>query len=293
MKQTDYLYTHHRLCFIILIWIIPFFLQAQTIVKGVVVDDENASLIGASVIEDGYPANGTVTGLDGDFTLKLNSLKSGVKIQFLGYKTVIMTPPATGDMHVVLFPDEKVLQEVEVVQVGFGSKARISNVAAISQVNAAQIRQIPTTSIQNSLAGRLPGLFQLQGSGRPGDDAAELFIRGIGTFADVDHSPLILIDDVESDVKTLSLLSSNEIEEVSILKDAGSTSIFGIKGADGVILITTRRGKEGKPKLVFRADFGLQRPTYKNEFLNSYESLSLLKELHLNNGNEAALQQER
>jgi TonB-linked SusC/RagA family outer membrane protein len=293
MKQTDYSYIYYRLLFIVLVLFIPFFLQAQTSVKGVVVDDENEPLIGASVIEDGYPANGTITGLDGDFTLKLNAPQSSIRIQYLGYKTVTVTPPASGEMRIVLFPDERVLQEVEVVQVGFGSKSRISNVAAISQVNAAQIRQIPTTSIQNALAGRLPGLFQLQGSGRPGEDAAKIFIRGIGTFADVEHAPLVLIDDVESDIETLSRLSGNEIEEVSILKDAGSTSIFGIKGADGVILITTRRGKAGKPKLMFRANFGLQRPTYKNEFLNSYESLSLLKELHLNNGNEAALQQER
>jgi TonB-linked SusC/RagA family outer membrane protein len=282
-----------RLILLFLI-LVPFCLQAQTAIKGTVVDDQQEPLIGASVIEDGNNANGTVTDIDGRFALTLRSSNAKIRVQYMGYKTQIVQPVASGTMTIVLEPDVNMLQEVEIVQVGFGSKSRISNTAAISQINAAQIRQIPTTSIQNSLAGRLPGLFQLQGSGKPGEDAASILIRGIGTFAeDVDNDPLVLIDDVESDIATLSHLSPNEVEEVSVLKDAGSTSIFGIKGANGVILITTRRGKEGKPKLTFRSDFGLQRPTYKNEFLNSYEALSLLKELHQNAGNEAALNQER
>jgi TonB-linked SusC/RagA family outer membrane protein len=274
----------------------PLTLSAQFKVKGVVTDRSGEALPGASVFEEDKRANGVATGLDGDFELTVPSAKSKITVQYIGYKK--RTLNASEEMKIVLETDESMLQEVTIVRVGFGSKSRITNAAAISQINADQIRALPSTSIQNSLAGRLPGLFQLQGSGQPGEDAARIFIRGIGTFAkdadgNIDTSPLILIDDVESDLSTLSRLSSNDIEEVSILKDAGSTSIFGIKGANGVILITTRRGKLGKPRLTFRTDFGFQQPTYKNEFLNSYESLSLLKELHLNDNNTTALGQER
>jgi TonB-linked SusC/RagA family outer membrane protein len=193
-------------------------------------------------------------------------------------------------MKIVLDKNDNMLQEVEVVRQGFGTKSRISNTASISQINASQIRQLPTTSVSNALAGRLPGLFQLQGSGQPGMDAARLYIRGQGSFNEdeangVTHNPLVLIDDIESDLTTLQRISTNDIEDISILKDAASTAIFGIKGADGVILITTRRGKLGLPKVGFRMDYGLQRPTYKSEFLKSYDALTLLKELHTNDNN--------
>lgn len=275
---------------IILFALMPLCLSAQFKVKGFVTDNSGEGLPGASVTETGKQ-NRAATNIDGNFELNVQSKDSKITIQYIGYKS--KTVSVSANMKIILESDENILKEVTVVRVGFGSKSRITNAAAVSQINAEQIRALPSTSIQNSLAGRLPGIFQLQGSGQPGKDAASIFIRGMGTFADVDKSPLILIDDVESDQTTLSRLSSNDIEEVSILKDAGSTSIFGIKGANGVILITTRRGKLGKPKLTFRADYGFQQPTYKNEFLNSYESLSLLKELHLNDNNTTALAQER
>jgi len=271
---------------------LPLYISAQFRVAGVVTDDTGEPLLGATVYETGNTVNGVITGLEGDFVLTVPSASSQITVQYIGYKAI--TQKVEKNIKIVLQNDEFMLQEVTVLRVGFGSKSRITNAASISQISTDQIRALPSTSIQNSLAGRLPGLFQLQGSGQPGKDAASIFIRGMGTFAEgVDVSPLILIDDVESDLSTLSRLATNDIEEISILKDAGSTSIFGIKGANGVILVTTRRGKIGKPKMTLRTNFGFQQPTYKNEFLNSYESLSLLKELHLNNNNTTALAQER
>lgn len=274
----------------------PFWLSAQFKVNGVVFDDSGETLPGAAVFETERPGNGVSTGMNGEFELTVASSKSKITVKYIGYKDAVLNVSA--NMKITLQNDERMLQEVVVTRVGFGTKSRITNAASVSQINADQVRSLPSTSIQNSLAGRLPGLFQLQGSGQPGKDAAMIFIRGVGTFArdadgNLESTPLILIDDIESDLTTLSRLSSNEIEEVSILKDAGSTSIFGVKGANGVILITTRRGKLGDPKLTLRADFGFQQPTYKNQFLNSYESLSLLKELHLNNDNTTALGNER
>lgn len=272
---------------ILLLTLMPLVAWAQVSVKGTVTDDLGEVLIGATILEVNNPTNGTVTDIDGKFSMKLKSAKSTVRVSYIGYAT--QTLQITNGVTIVLQSDGNVLQEVEIVQQGFGTKSRLSNVASISQVNGLTLRQSPTASIQNALAGRLPGLFQLQGSGQPGKDAAALFIRGISTYANVSTAPLVLIDDVESDTETLSQLSPNDIQDISVLKDAGSTAIFGLKGANGVILVTTRRGSEGKPKITFRADVGVQQPTYKNTFLGSYESLKLIKEMHMNDGNVAAL----
>ena len=273
---------------IILLWaLMPLAVWAQVTVTGTVKDDLGEALIGANVLEVNNPNNGTIADIDGHFTIKLKSAKSKLKISYIGYLTQVVTP--VSGMVITLQSDGNVLQEVEIVQQGFGTKSRLSNIASISQVNGTTLRQSPTASVQNALAGRLPGLFQLQGSGQPGKDAADIFIRGISTYADVSTSPLVLIDDIESDIATLSQLAANDIQDISILKDAGSTAIFGLKGANGVILVTTRRGTEGKPKITFRADVGVQQPTYKNSFLGSYESLKLIKEMHMNDGNNTAL----
>jgi TonB-linked SusC/RagA family outer membrane protein len=264
----------------------PLMAWAQFNVKGVVRDKTDV-LIGATVVEVGNPTNGTVTNVDGVFNIKVKSNKSKIKISYIGYTT--QTHEVSANMDITLESDGVMLGEVEVVQQGFTTKSRISNIASISSIQGAVLRSSPTTSIQNALAGRLPGLFQLQASGQPGNDAADIFIRGISTFADVSVSPLVLIDDIESDVATLSQLSPNDIQDVSVLKDAGSTAIFGLKGANGVILVTTRRGTEGKPKITFRGDWGLQQPTYKNKFLGSYESLKLIKELYMNDDNQSSL----
>ena len=272
----------------LLLVLMPLAVWAQVTVKGSVKDDLGEVLVGATVLEVNNPGNGTITDIDGKFSIKLKAPKAKIKISYIGFASQTVT--ATDGMSITMQSDGNMLQEVEIVQQGFGTKSRLSNVASISQVNGLTLRQSPTATVQNALAGRLPGLFQLQGSGQPGKDAADIFIRGISTYADVSTSPLVLIDDVESDIETLSQLSPNDIQDISVLKDAGSTSIFGLKGANGVILVTTRRGSVGKPKITFRADVGFQQPTYKNTFLDSYESLKLLKEMYINDGNLAALE---
>lgn len=262
---------------------------SQVTIKGVVLDTQNEPLIGAVIIEQGNPTNGTAAGLDGDFTLRLPSNESKIEVSYVGFETLVL--PVSPEMTIILQESTQMLGEVEVVAMGFGTKSRISNIAAISQASGAVIRQSPSATLQSALAGRLPGLFQIQGSGQPGRDAGEIFIRGISTFSGAEGAtqPLILIDDIESNMETLSALSPNEVESVSILKDAGSTAIFGIKGANGVILVTTRRGGDGPPRITFRADVGLQQPTYRNRSLGSYESLSLIREMYRNDNNTVAI----
>lgn len=271
---------------ILLLSLIPVMAWAQFTVKGTVSDDTDV-LVGATIMEVGVPTNGVITDINGTFTIKVKSSKSKIKVSYIGYKTLELA--VKSNMHITVESDATMLQGVEVVQQGFGSKTRISNIASISQVNGVTLRQSPTASIQNALSGRLPGLFQLQSSGQPGSDAASIFIRGISTYAGVDTSPLVLIDDIESDMSTLSQLSPNDIQDVAVLKDAASTSIFGLKGANGVILVTTRRGTQGKAKVTFRADVGFQQPTYNSEFLDSYQSLKLVKEMYKNDKDVSAL----
>ena len=265
---------------IVLFTLLSVSVSAQITITGVVNDINNEPLIGVTVVEVGDPGNGVVTNVDGAFALKVQSENSKIIVSYIGYAPKTLS--ATTNMSIVLEEATNMLNEVEVVAMGFGTKSRISNVAAISQATGVAIRQSPAASLQSALAGRLPGLFQIQGSGQPGRDAGEIFIRGIATYdSGASTAPLILIDDIESSMATLSALSPNEVESVSILKDAGSTAIFGIKGANGVILVTTRRGSEGPAKITLRTDVGIQQPTYKNKFLNSYDALSLLKEMYM------------
>lgn len=271
---------------ILLLSLIPVMAWAQFSVKGTV-SDNMGILVGATIIEVGDPTRGVISDSNGAFALEVKSASSKIQVSYIGYKTQELA--VRGEMHIVLEADATMLQEVEIVQQGFGTKSRISNIASISQVNGMTLRQSPTASIQNALAGRLPGLFQLQSSGQPGNDAASIFIRGISTYAGVDTSPLVLIDDIESDMATLSQLSPNDIQDVAILKDAASTSIFGLKGANGVILVTTRRGIEGRARVTFRTDIGFQQPTYNSKFLDSYRSLKLIKEMYMNDNDISAL----
>lgn len=267
----------------------PLCLTAQVTVNGVVRNTNGETLVGATIQEVGNATNGVITKADGDFTMTVKADTSNIIVSYVGYES--QTLKARSNMKITLETDATLIGEVEVVRMGYGTKSQISNVAAISQVSGQLLRQSPASSVQSTLAGRLPGLFQIQGSGQPGKDGGELYIRGISTY-DGGTTPLILIDDVESNVRTLSQLSTNEIESVSILKDAGSTAIYGIKGANGVILVTTRRGHDGPAKVTFRTDIGMQQPTYKSKFLDSYESLSLIREMFMNDGNQTAINDE-
>lgn len=271
-----------------LLALMPFAAIAQVSVRGVVSDNTGEPLPGATIIEVDNASNGTLSDMEGNFKLTVRSDKAKIQVSYIGF-TPLTIPVSKELMTITLEDDSHMLGEVEIVRQGFGTKARISNIASVSQVTGLEIRQSPTASIQNALAGRLPGLFQIQGSGQPGNDAAEIFIRGIATYTGVSTAPLVLIDDIESDIATMSQLSANDIQDINILKDAASTSIYGLKGANGVILVTTRRGSDGKPKITFRTDIGFQQPTYSNKFLQSYESLLLNRELLWNDNNTTAI----
>src|SRR5690606_7770813 len=178
-------------------------------------------------------------------------------------------------LNIILESTSETLEEVVVV--GYGVQKKQSIVGAISQVDSEALIKSGYANITSSMAGKLPGVTVLQQSGEPGANAADITIRGISSWND--SSPLVLVDGVERD---FSNMDPNEIETISVLKDASATAVFGAKGANGVIIVTTKRGKKGKPKLDFSAAYGMNKSTGIPEHIDSYTTMSMLNIARMN-----------
>ncbi|MCH3995448.1 MAG: TonB-dependent receptor plug domain-containing protein [Prevotella sp.] len=236
--------------------------QTQDQITGSVVDDHGDPVIGATVSMGGKA--GAVTDLDGNFRI---SAKSGekLKVSYIGFKpkTVIAK---TGGMQITLVSDVNQIQEVQVV--GYGVQKKVTVTGAVSSVQGEALTETPTGSISNMLAGAVSGLSSVQVSGEPGSDAATIYIRGKGTFNSSGQAPLLQVDGVE---RSFNDLDPNEIESVTVLKDASATAVYGVRGANGVILVTTKRGKEGKAKISFSTNWSVVAPSKPLKLANSYE----------------------
>jgi TonB-linked SusC/RagA family outer membrane protein len=267
------------LLFQIIIILLPAALFAQNRVITGTVKDINGVLPGAIVSEKGLPSNGTTTNGNGKFKLTLKGATNTLVVRFVGYSPQEVKLGTKSTVEVILQPNDNGLDEVTIV--GFTPNKRITNTGAVSTINADEIRTVPTANVQNTLAGRLPGFTSVQSSGQPGKDASDFFIRGQSSL-NASNEPLILVDDIEYTYDQLQQINVNEIESISILKDASTTAIYGIKGANGVLIVTTRRGKAGKPKFNFRVEGGLQSPTITPIFLNAYQSAELVNQAERN-----------
>ncbi len=208
-------------------------IQAQTI-KGTVVDAKGESIIGATVLEKGT-SNGTITNFDGEFSITVSSDNATLTVSYVGYESQEIKLAARTSLKIVLREDAQTLDELVVV--GYGVQKRSSVTGSVSSVAAGSLEKLPTDNVSNMLAGRVTGLVTRQTSGVPGENGSQIFIRGISTTGN--SSPLILVDGVERDFQNLD---PSEIENITILKDAASASVYGVKGANGVILVTTKRG---------------------------------------------------
>jgi len=264
--------------------------QAQGKVISGVVKDGNEPVIGATVLEKGIPTNGTATDLQGRFTVTLTGTSNTLVVSSIGYVTKEINVANTASVTVQLLTDTKALEEVVVV--GYGTQTKSTVTGAVSAISRNEIRQTPSASLQNTLTGKVTGFVSQQRGGQPGADAAQFFIRGVSTFNGDDQTPLILVDDIEYSYTQFSRIDPNEVETITILKDAATTAIYGIKGANGVILVTTRRGKTGPPKVSFRTELGIQKPTHVPNFLDAYQTALLRNEAiantnKINNENRA------
>lgn len=248
-----------------------------------VVQDQYGPLSGATVTEAGT-RNSVPTDNKGEFRIVLKGTVGKLVFSYVNYvKQEITLKQGTNTVTVKLEQNSSSMDEVTVT--GFGqAKPRTTMTGAVSSINAKEIEDIPTSSVQNALAGRLPGFVAVQRSGQPGHDASDFFIRGVNSLNSSGSTPLILVDDIEYDYDQLSQINVNEIESITILKDASSTAIYGIKGANGVLLVTTKRGVAGRPKFTLRGETGFQQPVLTPKFLDSYNSALLVRQAYANDG---------
>ena len=238
----------------------------ETVVKGVVTADESGEkLPGVSIAIKGT-SKGTITNVDGSYQLTVPNAQSILVFSFIGYLPVEVKVGDQKIINVGLKADTKALEEVVVV--GFGTQKKINATGAISTIGTKELVQSPVANISNSLVGRMTGLFATQSGGEPGNDASKIRIRGVGTFSG-NTDPLTLVDGIQVD--NYNNIDPNEIESVTILKDASSTAVYGIRGANGVLIITTKRGKTGPPKISYTFNQGFNSFTDMRQMMNSYD----------------------
>lgn len=260
-------------------------LQNNTKVKGVVKDVNGDPVIGANVMVVGT-TTGMITDLDGNFSLDA-PVGSKIKISFIGYKDQVITVKKGISLNIVLEDDSQMLGEVQVV--AYGVQKKVSVTGAISSMKGDDLLKTPAGSISNVLSGQVTGVSSVQYSGEPGADAADIYVRGIATYTG-SASPLIQVDGVE---REMSQIDPNEIESITVLKDASATAVFGVRGANGVILITTKRGAEGKAKISFSTSFGANVRTKTLDFANSYQYADYYNMMLTNDGGQPAFTDEQ
>ncbi len=248
----------------------------RTITGTVVTGDTNEPAVGATV----YLRNsttGTITDTDGKFSIAIEGLGGVLEFSYIGYKTQEVALVGQSNINVTLQPDNEVLDEVVVV--GYGSQRKESVVGAISTLDVTKLI-VPTSNLSTALAGQLSGIVAMSRSGEPGkNSAADFYIRGVSSFTG-NTSPLVLVDGVERD---LDLVDTEDIASFSILKDASASAVYGVRGANGVILITTKKGAVGKPQVNVRTEFGFTQPTKKPKMVNSAQWAELYNEAYSTN----------
>ncbi len=263
---------------VILSWVLPYEMfaapssaeQQWKTVTGQVVDKAGLPVIGATVIENGT-TNGIATDLDGNFTIEIAS-NATILVTCIGYADQLIPTAGRTNFRIVLQEDTEIIEETVVT--AFATQKKINVTGAITAVTGDDIVQAPVANISSALVGITPGLSAVSVSGEPGQDAANIAIRGVSSYGG-STSPLIVIDGIEQPashaMSIMNSLNPNDILGISVLKDASSTAVYGIRAANGVIIITTRRGQAGAPKISFSGNFGLTNATNLQRGLSSYE----------------------
>lgn len=242
-------------------------------VTGKVTDDKGAPLSNVSVLVKGT-SRGTTTDLNGTFSITVPGDNSVLVISYVGYQTKEVQVGAQSDLSVALNVTSENLTDVVVV--GYGTQKKVTVTGAVSAVKGDVLVKSPAVDMSNSLAGRLPGLVVVQTSGEPGYDGASLNIRGVNTIGN--NSPLIVIDGVPEREGGLGRLNPRDVESISVLKDA-SAAIYGSRAANGVILITTKKGAQGKPKITYDFNQGYSQPGTIPQMSNAVEYARIMNEI--------------
>lgn len=246
--------------------------------KGKVVDDRTSEpLVGATVKVKGSTI-GTITDIDGNFALDIPDNISPIvfEISYMGYASKEAAPAKTTGFTIRLAEDSQTLEEVQII--AYGKQSKMSVTAAISSIDTKELLKSPSGSVANALSGAVTGLSSIQPSGQPGAENPSIYIRGTGSLSDELSKPLILVDGVE---RSFFQMDSHEIESITVLKDAASTAVFGVRGANGVVLVTTRRGVSGKPVISLNSSFGLTQALRNLKGMDSYTYATLYNEAQL------------
>ena len=252
--------------------------QQARIVTGIVTDKDGIPVIGANVVVKGT-TNGTITDMDGKFSLEVPE-GATLEVSYIGYTSEVIRVGHQKNIDIMLREDSQILDEMVVV--GYGTQKKVNLTGAVGSVNAEMLENRTTSSPINMLTGQIAGVTITQNTGQPGVDAGNLRIRGIGTLGNAEA--MVVIDGVES---SMDNVNPNDIESISVLKDAAASAIYGVRAANGVILITTKRGTEGKPVVSYNGYVGWQAASRLPKFLDAYNYAVLLNEAYANDGASA------
>lgn len=272
-------------CLILFLLCFPILSSAQSgtgnvrnnVVSGIVTDELGEPLVGVSVIVENQSI-GVPTDENGAYSITLPSQGShSLVFSCIGFETQVILVGRQNKIDVILSEDTNLIEETVVV--GYGVQKKESSVAAIASVKGDDLARTNHANIANALSGQVSGMSVIQNSGMPGEETTKIIIRGVSSWKG--STPLVLVDGVE---RSFTQIDPNEIESMSVLKDASATAVFGVRGANGVILITTKRGKSGQVKVNFSSEVGLKQPVNMLKPLNSYETALVVNEARKNDG---------
>ena len=241
-----------------------------SIVKGTVVDDSGMPMLGATIVVEGTE-NGVTTDFDGNYLINVKKENATLIFSYIGYETQKISIEDRTVINVIMKEDLNALEEVQVV--AFSKQKKSSVIGSVSTINTSDLK-LPSTNLTSSFAGQIAGMISYQRSGEPGQDNAEFFIRGVTTFG-YKNDPLILLDGLQITTSDLARIEPDNVATFSIMKDATATSLYGARGANGVILVTTKEGKVGKAKISARYESSFSSPSKVNEFLGAVDYMRL------------------
>lgn len=256
---------------------VPFVTQQRgqkKLVKGTISDDTGELVIGATISVKGT-TEGVLSDIDGNYEIECAD-NDVLLISYLGYTPQEIKVGSKQVINVLLVSDNVQLEEVQII--AYGTQKKLTVTGSVSSIDTKDLLKSPTSSIGNMLAGSVSGISTVQYSGQPGAEDPEIFVRGIASLDGARSQPLILVDGVE---RSFYRMDPNEIENITVLKDASATAVFGVRGANGVILVTTRRGKEGRTEISLSSSVGISEAMRLPETMGSYDHARYYNEMQL------------